>query len=187
MIGGGQKLLPAVSRMKDYEYLLESPYETIVLLNTHIAQLGPVVKLGKKHGKRLLIHLDLIDGLKADEPGTEFVAQEFRPDGVITTRRNVIVTARRKGLTTIQRLFLLDQMALENSYTQIEKANPDYVEVLPGVIPDLIAEVRERTGRPVIAGGLIRTEQHVRQAIEAGASAVTTSRKELWKAFAGGL
>ena len=33
---------------------------------------------------------------------------------------------------------------------------------------------------PVIAGGLIRTAPHVRQAIEAGASAVTTSRRELW-------
>ncbi|MNJ04459.1 Glycerol-3-phosphate responsive antiterminator [compost metagenome] len=50
-------------------------------------------------------------------------------------------------------------------------------------MPHMIREVHERSGIPIFAGGLIRTVQDVEQAIAAGASAVTTSRAELWKYF----
>lgn len=59
-------------------------------------------------------------------------------------------------------------------------AEPDYIEMLPGVIPELISEVRERTGIPIINGGLIRTKKHIENALAAGAIAVTTSDKTLW-------
>ena len=47
----------------------------------------------------------------------------------------------------------------------------------------MIAEVYERTGIPVITGGLIRSDEQITRAIEAGAVAITTSNKELWKRF----
>ena len=49
-------------------------------------------------------------------------------------------------------------------------------------MPDLITEVRERAGIPIFAGGFIRTKD-VERALEAGATAVTTSNTALWKAF----
>ena len=45
-----------------------------------------------------------------------------------------------KGITAIQRVFLLDTHALEKSYQLVAKTQPDYIEVLPGVIPHIIAE-----------------------------------------------
>ena len=129
----------------------------------------------------MLLHADLIDGLKNDEYAADFLCQSIRPAGLISTRAGVIQRTKQNKLIAIQRLFLLDSDALERSYALVGKTQPDYVEVLPGIMPEIIAEVKERTGVPVIAGGLIRTETHVRQAIEAGASAVTTSRRELWE------
>ncbi|MBP1157394.1 MULTISPECIES: glycerol-3-phosphate responsive antiterminator [unclassified Paenibacillus] len=176
-----QSIVPAIRNMKDFDQLLKTDYEFLVLLNAHIAQVKPLVRRASEQGKKMFLHADLIEGLKSDEYATEFLAQEIRPAGIISTRNNVVLTAKKKGLIAIQRLFMLDTLALENSYMQLEKTKPDYVEVLPGIMPHIIREFLEETKIPVLAGGLIRTEEDVRLALEAGATAVTTSRKALWQ------
>ena len=53
---------------------------------------------------------------------------------------------------------------------------------MPGVLlPEVIGEVVDRFDGPVIAGGLVRTEEQVKVALNAGAAAVSTSKEELWK------
>ena len=47
-------------------------------------------------------------------------------------------------------------------------------------MPWMIEEIKERLDVPILAGGLIRTEADVENAIKAGAAGITTSRKELW-------
>jgi glycerol uptake operon antiterminator len=177
----GQNVLPAVHKLKDVEAVLASPFSYMVLLGGHLGQLKNIVDLANQHGKKVLLHADLIDGLKNDEYAAEFLCQSIRPAGIISTRSSVIGRTKQNGLIAIQRLFLIDSDALERSYTVLDKNRPDFIEVLPGVIPDIISEVKERSGIPIIAGGLIRTQAHVKQALEAGASAITTSRKELWR------
>lgn len=178
-----QIILPAARQIKDLEKLLAREFETIVILDTHIGQLQPIVQLAKSHGKKPLLHADLIGGLKNDEEAAEYLCQVIRPAGIISTRAGVIAKTKQNGIVAIQRLFMLDTNALEKSYALLRKTEPDYIEVLPGVIPHMIREVHARTGIPVIAGGLVRTTNEVQQAIEAGAVAVTTSRKDLWDHF----
>lgn len=55
--------------------------------------------------------------------------------------------------------------------------------MLPGVVPPMIKEVSERTGIPILAGGLIRTPEDVEAALAAGATAVTTSNKQLFEHY----
>ncbi|MDB4868863.1 MAG: glycerol-3-phosphate responsive antiterminator GlpP [Cohnella sp.] len=155
-------------------------HEYVILMNVHVAMAQSIVSQASKHRKKILLHADLIDGLKSDEYAAEFIAQEIKPAGIISTRNNVLLTAKKKGLLAIQRFFLLDSIALDNSFIQIEKTKPDYVELLPGIMPGIIKQFAEATSVPVIAGGLIRTEEEIRQALDAGAVAVTTSRKPLW-------
>jgi len=175
-----QSVLPAVHKMKDVEAVLASPHQYMVLLGGHIGQLKHVVDLIKGHGKHVFLHADLIDGLKNDEHAADFLCQSIRPAGIVSTRANVVMRTKQRGLIAIQRMFLIDSDAMERSYRVIEKSTPDYIEVLPGIIPSMIQEVKEKTGIPVIGGGLIKTHQHITDALEAGATAITTSRKELW-------
>ncbi|MEK0312667.1 glycerol-3-phosphate responsive antiterminator [Cohnella sp. 56] len=179
----GQRILPAARKAKDLEKLLALPYEWIVLLDMHVGQLQPLVQLAKSHGKKPIVHADLIEGLKNDEYAAEYICQMARPAGVVSTRAGVIAKTKKNGLLAIQRMFLLDTNALEKSYAMFERTKPDYIEVLPGVIPHMIAEVYARTGIPIFAGGLIRTEDDVERALQAGASAVTTSDRELWQLY----
>ncbi len=178
-----QKVLPAFSNFKHFEKFLESDFEIGVCLDSHISQLKNISSMAKQHGKKVIYHIDLIQGLKNDDYATEYICQEYKPYGVISTKSNVIVKAKQKGVLAIQRMFLIDSNALEKSYRLVEKTKPDYIEVLPGSMPWMISEVKERTKTKIFAGGLIRTVQEVEQALAAGADAITTSKLELWKNY----
>ena len=179
-----QKLIPAVKTAKELEIVLPMPFPYMILLGGHLAQLKSWVDLAGRHGKKVLLHADLVDGLKNDEYAAEFLCQVIRPAGLISTRTSVIQKTKQNKLIAVQRLFLIDSGALESSYAMFEKARPDYIEVLPGVIPIIIQEVKERTGIPVIAGGLIRSPADVEAALAAGAQAISTSRQPLWSLHA---
>lgn len=178
-----QKVLPAIRKIEDFERMLTSSYEYGVFLDMHISRLKAVYKLAEKHHKKMFLHMDLVQGLKNDEFATEYICQEIQPYGVVSTKGAVILKAKQKGVKTVQRVFLLDSSSLEKSYSLIARTQPDYIELLPGLMPKFIKEVRCRTGKEIFAGGLIETADDVEQAIAAGASAITTSEKALWKHF----
>ncbi|MEK3990818.1 MULTISPECIES: glycerol-3-phosphate responsive antiterminator [Robertmurraya] len=178
-----QKILPASSNLKDFELFLKSPYRVGVFLETHIAQLKNINQLAKAHGKDMIYHVDMIHGLKNDDYGTEYICQEIKPYGIISTKSSVILKAKQKGVIAVQRIFLIDSHALEKSYKLVNKTRPDYIEVLPGAMPWMINEVKNRLDTPIFAGGLIRTRDEVNNALKAGATSITTSKKELWDLF----
>lgn len=173
-------VLPAVRNMKEFERLLQSDHEYIIFLETRISQIKTLVKTAKNHKKKVLVHVDLIQGLKADEYGVEYLIREIKPDGLISTRGSVVALAKKQRLLAIQRLFILDSQALTHHLKISQNIRPDYIEILPGLIPSIIQEIHEQTGVPVIAGGLIRTQEDVENAYKGGAQAITTSRTELW-------
>lgn len=175
-----QKILPASSSIKEFEKFLKSPFEIGVFLEMHIAHLKSISQLAKEHNKKMIYHLDMIHGIKNDDHATEYICQEYKPYGIISTKSNVILKAKQKKVIAVQRIFLLDSHALEKSYRLVEKTKPDYIEVLPGAMPWMIKEVKERLQTPIFAGGLIRTEEEVENALNAGATAITTSKASLW-------
>ncbi|MBL4952495.1 glycerol-3-phosphate responsive antiterminator [Neobacillus sp. OS1-32] len=178
-----QSILPASTNMKEFEHFLQSTYEIGVFLDMHISQIKNINQMAKEKGKKMIYHVDLIHGIKSDEYGTEYLCQEYKPFALISTKAAVIQKAKQKGVRAVQRIFLIDSTALEKSYKLVDKTQPDYIEVLPGAIPSLITEVKERVKTPILAGGLIRTAEDVNKAIQAGATAITTSNRELWKLF----
>ena len=101
-------------------------------------------------------------------------------DGIISTRPTLIRRARHRGLLTVQRAFILDSLSLTSLSGQLEQGKPDFVEILPGIMPRVIAEISARTQVPVIAGGLLRDKADVMAAMRAGAAAVSTSAPSLW-------
>ncbi|AVQ99841.1 glycerol-3-phosphate responsive antiterminator GlpP [Oceanobacillus iheyensis] len=173
-------ILPAIRKMKDFDFALETSYESIVFLETRLAQLKSLVEYTKRANKKALVHFDLIQGLRADDYAMEFLLREIKPDGILSTRANVISMARKNNLLAIQRVFLLDSLALEHNIKLINRTKPDCIEVLPGLIPEMINYIQEQTNIPVIAGGLIKTKEEVDMALAAGAIAVSTSNKSLW-------
>lgn len=175
-----REVIPAIRNLKDFEKVLKTDHQKIIFLETRLSQVESTVKYAKQHGKEVFMHVDLIQGLKVDEYGLEYLVNNVKVDGIISTRANVIAFAKKRNIIGVQRLFALDSHALDHNLDICRKIKPDYIEVLPGIIPGIIQEIQNSTGIPVIAGGLIRTQDDVDTAIEYGAHAVTTSNTELW-------
>ncbi len=176
-----QSIVPAARNIKDFEYLIKSKTDIIILLDCHITQVQSLLQLARTSKKNVILHADLIQGLKHDEYGAQFLCQVGRPYGLISTHSSVVAVAKKRGLLAVQRVFLLDSHSLENTYRMLKTVQPDYIEVLPGIIPTVISQVCQTTKLPVLAGGFIRTMEDVEQILKSGASAITTSHKDLWK------
>jgi glycerol uptake operon antiterminator len=115
-----------------------------------------------------------------DKAAVKYVARAWRPEGIITTRKNLIKCAKDEGLTTVQRIFLLDSTSVKSGITMINSSAPDIVEVVPGVIQKAIKEIRDNIKQQVIAGGMITELSEVRDALAAGAKGISTSAKQIW-------
>ncbi|MGM9923799.1 MAG: glycerol-3-phosphate responsive antiterminator [Bacillus sp. (in: firmicutes)] len=178
-----QKIFPASRNMKEFEKFLQTSYDAGVFLDIHLVQLKHIYSMAKQYNKKMFYHMDLIQGLKNDDYATEYICQEFKPAGLISTKASVIIKAKQKGIIAVQRVFLIDSHALEKNLKIIERTKPDFIEVLPGAMPWLIKEIKKRTNIPVFAGGFIRTPEEVKEALNAGAVAVTTSSMDLWAYF----
>lgn len=176
-----QKVIPACEDMKSFERFLESPCEIGIILEIHISLVKHVMAMAKQYNKKIIFHIDLINGIHNNEYGTEYICQEFKPHGLISTKGNVIQKAKQNGVLSIQRMFLIDSRGLKKTLNMIQKVQPDYVEVLPGIVPEMIQEIKETIDIPLFAGGLIRSREEVKRALQAGAAAVTTSEKKLWQ------
>ncbi|MFS8639326.1 MAG: glycerol-3-phosphate responsive antiterminator [Symbiobacteriaceae bacterium] len=177
---------PVIAAVRDerrLEEALRSRCRTVFLLSTTLARLGEVGGAVAAAGKLLFIHLDFVAGLGRDEEAVEYLARVARPAGLITTRTNLIQTARRLGLTPLQRLFLLDSQSLTTGIEAARASRAEVVEVLPGIIPRAVQAIRSQLPNTlIIAGGLVRTPREVGRALQAGASGVSTSRADLWNA-----
>lgn len=58
---------------------------------------------------------------------------------------------------------------------------PDFIEVLPGLMPKVIQKICRTSRTPIIAGGLITDKEAVMGALNAGAIAVSTTHQDVWR------
>ena len=125
--------------------------------------------------------MDLVNGLSSKEISVDFIKNTTQADGIISTKPMIVKRAKELGLLTIQRLFIIDSIALENSKRQIEIYHPDCVEIMPGIMPKILKDIRAFVNVPVIAGGLLTDKKDVMGALSAGADAISTTNENLWK------
>lgn len=174
---------PVIAAVKDEPGLaaaLKSECEVIFLLFGSVVNVADLVERVRGAGKLAIVHIDLLDGLSQREVAVDGLTRMCAPDGIISTRPALVRRARHLGLLTVQRAFILDSLALSNLPAQLSVGKPDFIEILPGIMPRVITEISTRTRVPVIAGGLLRDKADVMAAMRAGASAVSTSAPELW-------
>ena len=174
-------VIAGLRRSADVEAAIRHGIGVLFILGEDIFALQESV--AKAHGgeRLILAHVDLIKGIGRDEAGVRFLARDLHVDGILTTRANLIGPAKREGLIAVQRLFVLDSESLEAGLPTVERAGPDAVEVLPGVILPLIApRLKGANLPPLIAGGLIRTRAQVEEILAAGAVGVSTGEAALW-------
>lgn len=174
---------PVIAAVKDdagLEAALKSDVSLLFLLYGDILTIDSMVAKVHSAGKKAFVHLDLVDGLSTREVAADFIASHTAADGVISTKPALTRRARELGLVAIQRVFLLDSMALKNVDRHFSQESADLVEVLPGLMPKIIRRLCQSTGKPIIAGGLISDKEDVTGALSAGAVAVSSTNPAVW-------
>lgn len=174
-------VIAAVRDEKDAAQAAESPVAAVFLLSGSILTLPTTTDMLRRAGKLVFMHMDLCDGLGRDAAAVQWCARNLSLDGMISTRWQLLKAAADAGLLAIQRMFLMDSASLANGVKLMKGNPPDLVELLPGLAPKAVRTVRERLNLPVIAGGMITEAQEVEQALSAGALAVSTSDRILWR------
>lgn len=174
-------LIAAVRRLEDLPEVVSHPrLRTIFLLSGDLMSLPAAIESVHRRRKFILVHLDLIEGLGKDAAGVRYLAR-LGADGLITTRANLVEAGKSENLLSIIRLFLVDTDAIRTGVRMARSCHPDAVEILPGVLPPrIIAQICQSLKLPIITGGLIRKPQEARDALAAGALAVSTSYRAVW-------
>ncbi len=158
---------------------LASRAQAIFVLRGNGLDLGDMVSQVHDAGKLIAVHLDLVDGVKADHWGVSWLAR-CGVDAVITSHGQLMSVIRNEGATAILRLLMSRREHLDTAVAAMARSRPDIVEILPGVILPAIAGLLPPLEAPMLAGGFIRTPFDARAALAAGAIGVTTSSEGLW-------
>lgn len=158
--------------------------QVIFVLYGDVCTIPEILERIKAAGKKAMVHIDLIAGLSAKEISVEFIARQTRADGIITTKPALVRRAKELGIFAVLRFFVIDSLALkniENLEMQCGTSKPDFIEVLPGVMPKVLGRIAKVSRIPMIAGGLITEKEDVIAALSVGAIAVSSTNQDVWK------
>ena len=158
--------------------------QVIFVLYGDVCTIPEILERIKAAGKKAMVHIDLIAGLSAKEISVEFIARQTRADGIITTKPALVRRAKELGIFAVLRFFVIDSLALkniENLEMQCGTSRPDFIEVLPGVMPKVLGRIAKVSRIPMIAGGLITEKEDVIAALSVGAIAVSSTDQDVWK------
>lgn len=173
-------IIAAVNSIEKVQRAINSPCEVIFLLTGNIFNLKDIVQRVKDNNMSIYVHLDLLEGFSKDVIALKYINENMKPDGIITTKSNLIKLSKDMGLFTIQRLFIIDSISLETGIKSVITTKPHAIEILPGIIPRITSEIHNSTRIPIITGGLIKKKQDVINSLNAGAVGISTSNEEIW-------
>ena len=176
---------PVIAAIKDMDGLEQCcrvpDIKVVFILYGDICNIADIVRKIKEAGKIAIVHVDLIAGLSCKEVAVDFIRQHSGADGIISTKPSMIRRAKELGLYTVMRFFVLDSLSFENIEKQLVSVKPDFIEVLPGVMPRIIEKLCHLVKIKIIAGGLISDRESVVAALDAGAMGVSSTSHQVWR------
>lgn len=174
------RIVAAVRNREELNIAVNSGVDIIFVLSTNIENIKNELDLVHKAGKRFFVHIDLADGIGKDEYGIRYV-KGLGVDGIISTRSNLIKLAKKEGLCTVQRFFIVDSHSVQTTLETVKNSNPDMIELMPGIVSKVIKRIKSEVDTPIVAGGLIENVKEIKDALLNGAVAISTGKKEFWE------
>lgn len=174
------QVIASIKKEEDVEKAIHANSNIIFLLTGNLVTTKGYLDLLKKTNKTTFIHIDFIEGLSNTKSAIKYIADVWKPMGIITTKSTLVKFAKEEKLMTIQRIFLIDRNAMKKGIEIAHKFRPDAIEVLPGIMPNIIDELTRLTNLPIIAGGLVSNKEEILKGLGAGALAISSGNPKLW-------
>jgi len=176
-------VIAAVTQLESLDKAIDSPCKNVFLLTGNIFNLKEIAHRVQSKYKGIYICVDLIDRFSKDTWGLEYIVTKIKPDGIITSKTNLVKLAKDLGAFTIYRQQVFDSTSLYESIKNIKSSRPHVVEILPGIIPRVIQQVYKNTKIPVVASGLIMDKNDVWTSLNAGAVGIVSSKEHIWHMY----
>lgn len=177
----GNPIIAGVKDLRNLDDALNSSCEIIFLLCGSIFNLKETVDKVRSKNKMIFIHIDLVDGFSKDAVALKYIFEDIKPDGIISTKNNLLKAAKALGMLTVQRIFIIDSLSIDTAVKASQMINPDAIEIMPGIMPRITKKLSSTLDVPIIVGGLISEEDDVKKAIESGALGISTTDKNIWE------
>jgi len=174
-------IIAAVRERAHLETALRSPLDLIFMMGGAMNEIGELVRRTHEADKRICLHVELVKGLGRDREAIEYLAEHIRPDGIVSTKPHLVQTAVDLGLTAVLQIFMIDTQAFLTGLNNIESTRAHAVEIMPGLMPSIIAKLAALFDIPIITAGLIKRPEEVRMMLDAGASGLAISEQSLWR------
>lgn len=159
----------------------------VTLMMGNILTIKKYVDLLHKEGIPVILHIEKIEGLKADHYGVDFIIEYVKPFAILTTKKNVAKQAKSKGALVVQMVFLYDTVIYQNILDGLDDMNVDMLEIMPCRATDLITEIARLSPVPVVTGGLLTDIRYVKESLSTGVASIATTNVEIWKKGVSGL
>lgn len=175
-----QPIITAIKNPQGLKNCISCEGKVVFVLYGTINNIPNIIETLKDAGKIVFVHIDLIEGLSPREAAVDYLWQNTKADGIISTKPTLIRSAKACGFLTVQRFFVLDSLALESIRKTDTPDSADLIEILPGLMPKIISMLTHELNKPIIAGGLISTKEDVITALGAGATAISSTNQDIW-------
>src|SRR5690625_7493765 len=107
------QVIASVKDEKDIQKAIQADSNIVFLLTGNLVTTNIYVDQLKEANKTTFIHIDFIDGLSSSRAAIKYIADVWKPKGIITTRSHLIKFAKEEGLMAIQRIFLIVRTAMK--------------------------------------------------------------------------
>jgi glycerol uptake operon antiterminator len=141
----------------------------------HDLNLLDLVRLSARPGPPLVVDVDSVEGLAADEAAVEFLAARLGVAVVITRRPGLAARASEHGCLALLHVHCLDSTGLDRALAT-HPGPPVGTALSPGLmLAHLAPEERRLLPPPVLAYGLVRRPEERDAALAAGAASVVVA------------
>lgn len=173
-------IIASITKPEQIQAALKSKVRRVNLMTGDIMKLAEIIQDLHQAGKIVYVHTEMVNGIGRDGSAVQYLAKHFEADGIITTKSNQIAAAKHAGIRSIQRIFAIDTAAVETAIKMIGQTKPDEVEIMPGLMPRVVRDVKARIRIPLIVGGLIKSEDEIREMLASGADHVSLGDTRFW-------
>jgi glycerol uptake operon antiterminator len=173
-------IIASITEADQIPNALTSEIRRVNLMTGTVNNLKYIIEQLHDSGKQVFVHIERVGGIGRDASSIQYLADVFKADGIVTTKSNAVAAAKHAGILSIQRFFAIDSCAVETAVRMIKTCEPDEVELMPGLMPRVIREVRQKITQPLIVGGLIRDIEEIKLALANGADYLSIGDSRFW-------
>lgn len=172
-------IIPGLKSYGDIELAAQNDAKAVFVLFGSVANICDIVKRLKACGKSVYVNVDMVEGFAPRNAVVDFLSENTEVDGIISSKTEILRYAKKNGLLSIHRFYILDSSSWRSIAKQLELSNSDIINITPGwtkVIEWTVAAYK----KPVISSGLVCDKEIVIENLNAGAIAICSTNHNVW-------